>query len=363
MEVAVSKGLRWTRQVLKVGCLAAAAFGLAGCGEEPPPTPPPPRPAVETPPYAEYLRGLKICLDPGHGGHAARPGYKRGPTGVREAEINLRVALSLRDMLAAAGASVVMTRTEDVFLHASDGEDLRRRAEVANASQADLFVSIHHNASSRPAANFVSVWYHGEVDHSPASLDIARHLSTALIDGLNLPEHLGCPVLSDYQMYPKQGFAVLRHARVPAVLTEASFFTNPEEEQRLTDPAYNQREAQALFVGLARYAYGGLPRARLVEPAGGTVAASGDRRVVIELDDGLRSRRSWGWERNLILRGSIRVRAGDRDIGHVYEEKDQRLLTILPPTLPPGPVTLNVQFENLFKHSNTRSTINVRVPG
>lgn len=355
-------GLSWTRRMLAIGFVGAALLGLPGCEEEPAPVVPLPRPASEVPGYAKYLQGLKICVDPGHGGCGARPGYKRGPTGVREAEVNLRVALFLRDMLEAAGAGVVMTRTEDVHLHPDDSEDLRRRAEVANTSGADLLLSIHHNASSRPEANFVTVWYHGEVDHSPASLDVARYVSTALIDELNLPEHIGCPVLSDFQMYSGRGFAILRHTRIPAVLTEASFFTNPEEEQRLTDPEYNRREAQALFVGLARYAYGGVPRAKLIEPADGTVSRSGERRVVFELDDGLRARKSWGWERNLILGGSIHVRAGDRDIGHVYEPKDQRLLAILPPTLPSGPTTLKVQFENVFKHSNTHPTFSVHIP-
>ena len=56
------------------------------------------------PPYARYLQGIRICLDPGHGGQGHLPEYKRGPTGLREAEVNLRVAFYLRDFLSQAGA-------------------------------------------------------------------------------------------------------------------------------------------------------------------------------------------------------------------------------------------------------------------
>ena len=53
----------------------------------------------DPPPYTRHLKGFKICLDPGHGGQGHVPDYKRGPTGVREAEVNLRVAFHLREML------------------------------------------------------------------------------------------------------------------------------------------------------------------------------------------------------------------------------------------------------------------------
>ncbi len=350
---------RITRRRLLI--LAPALWAVSGCRRSAPPPPPPPatRPAdlSESEPaaaYARYLAGMRICLDPGHGGDADRPGYKRGPTGLREAEVNLRVALMLREMLAGAGAAVFMTRETDTALADAGSEDLRLRAEVANRNDCDLLLSIHHNASdTNPQANFTSVWYHGDVDCSPASLDVARYLAVALIDALDLPQTLGCPVLSD-ELVSRSGFAVLRHARVPAVLTEASFHSNPDQERKLADPGYNRLEARALFAGLARYAYGGLPRARLVVPADGAVAAGGSRSVQVELQDGLSQRRSWGWERRQILRDSIRVRLGDRLLPHVYEEQPDRVWFILPPDVPPGRSRVNLQFQNVFKHSNTR---------
>ena len=367
------KSLKWVARrwgllaVLIVAVAAVAAVVVVvmrgrQCDQEAAPIhSPKPLTTRETPSYAKYLKGVKICLDPGHGGRADRKGYKRGPTGLREAEVNLRVAFYLRDFLTASGARVFLTRTDDSYLHKDDARDLQLRAEVANRNACDVFLSIHHNASGREAANFSSVWYHGEVDHSPASLDIARYLSTALLDELPLSEQLGCPLLSDEQMYPKSGFAVLRHAKVPAVLTEASFYTHPDEERRLADPEHNRREARALYLGLARYAAHGIPRAKVVEPADGAVSLRSSRRVVIHLDDGITTRGSWGHDRRLILADSITVRWQGRDLLFDLDETNDQVTVELPADVPAGPMTLAVQFENLFKHSNTRPRLQLRI--
>lgn len=348
--------------------LALVLMVVSGCGDEPPSTPGElSTGAVDSageqplPAYAEYLADMRICLDPGHGGRAARPDYKRGPTGLREAEVNLRVALFLKDLLEAAGAEVFMTRTADVFLAESDADDLAARADLASRNDCDLLLSIHHNANDRPEANFTTVWYHGQIDHSPASLDIARHVASALIDELRLPEHVGVPVLSDQLIYPRSGFRILRMARVPAVLSEASFHSNPEEEQRLRDPDYNRREARALFIGLARYAYYGVPKARLISPANRRIPQAGSAQVVIDLDDGLRSRKSWGWERRMIFADSVAVWVDSARWPHIFDEETNRLTVSLPTVREPGPLELRVQFQNMFKHSNTEPRINLQV--
>jgi N-acetylmuramoyl-L-alanine amidase len=345
-------------------CLCAA-FLASGCRknhEAPAPAPLPAKSPFEAPPYAGYLKGMKICLDPGHGGEAHRKNYKRGPTGLREAEVNLRVAQFLREFLEAHGVKVFMTRREDVCLSEDDNEDQRLRTEVANENDCDLFLSIHHNANdANPNANFSSVWYHDDPDHSPASLDVARCLAIALSDELRLPQQLGCPLMSDLLMFPRSGFGVLRRARVPAILCEGSFHSNPDEERRLRDPEYNRREAYAMFVALSRYAYGGIPRAKLAEPADGVVAESGTKDVKIELDDGIRSRKSWGWDRPLILRDSIVVQLGKKELPFSYDEQSNQIAVQLPRRLPLGALQLQVQFENLFKHSNTRPVVGLRV--
>ncbi len=297
------------------------------------------------PGYARLLDGVRICLDPGHGGDAHKRGFKRGPTGVREAEINLRVAQYLRDFLESVGAEVKLTRESDVDLSHAD------RAAVATAWNADLFVSVHHNAiANKPEVNYTTVWYHGVVDDRPANLDLARYLSDGLHDHLPLDRVVGVPLKSDQLMYA-DGFAVLRHARVTAALTESTFYTNPEEEQRLRQPRYNLQEAYALFIGFAKYAAAGLPRAKLVAPDDGVVQAN-SRMLSFELDDGLRSRGDWGSERQMILSDTIAVYVGSRRLAHTFTNEDYRLRVTLPADLAPGPQQVRVHFQNMNKNSN-----------
>ena len=297
------------------------------------------------PPYAKFLQGVKICLDPGHGGDASQRAYKRGPTGVREAEFNLRVAQYLRDLLTKAGAEVLLTREEDVEI------SLEARANMANTSGADLFVSCHHNAmDNKPEVNHTTVWYHRDVDYRPSDLDLARYLCQSLLDGIALPDITAVPLKSDQLMY-ENGFGLLRAARVTAALCETSFYTNPDEEQRLRDPEYNLREAYAIFLGLARYAAGGLPHARLVAPEGGVVTAGTPTTLAFELDDGLRARKSWGSERQMILSDSIAVRVDGKRLPHTFTNEGYRLTVELPTDLPPGEHRVEVQFQNMYKNS------------
>ncbi len=296
------------------------------------------------PPYAAYLKGVKICIDPGHGGQPQRAGYKRGPTGVREAEMNLRIAQYLRDLLTHCGAEVRLTRNGDVDL------SLKDRAETANEWGADLFISCHHNAiDNKPNINRTTVWYHGDVDLRPSDLDLARYLCQGLLDGLALPQITGVPLKSDNLMYP-HGFGVLRAAKVTAALTESSFFTNPEEEQRLRDPEYNFREAYSLFIGLARYAFTGLPKAQLIEPADGCIAP-GTRMIRFQLDDGLRGRESWGFERQMIISDSIAVRLDGVGLPHEFRNEGYILTATLPDDLTPGEHEVRVYFENMYKNA------------
>ncbi len=311
--------------------------------------------AYPIPVYAKHLKGVKICLDPGHGGDAQKRAYKRGPTGVREAEVNLRVAQYLRDFLARVGAEVKLTREGDVAVSLSD------RAETANEWGADLFISLHHNAVGNPKVNRTSVWYHKTVDGRPSDLDLARALCWGLCDALRLEQTSGIPVKSDQLIY-RSGFGVLRHARVTAALAESSFFTHPEEEQRLRDPAYNLREAHGLFVGLARYAAGGLPKAAWVQPDDGVVAPNRSAILEFTLDDGLRDRRDWGADRQMILSDSIAVRVDGKPARFTFDAKTYRLRVDLPNGLAPGPHRVEVQYQNMFKNSvlNPHFTVTAR---
>lgn len=185
------------------------------------------------------VKGKKICIDPGHGGTAATDTYRVGVAGEREEWINLRVALALKKLLDAKGAQVIMTRTGD------DRVELAKRGELAVENKADLFISIHHNATADREVNFPIVYFHGAASENDASVQAAKLLAARLREKLfNGGGHIS--VVSDYTIFPEKGAAVLRHSYgIPGLLAEASFFSNEDEEKRLKGEAYNAAEASA----------------------------------------------------------------------------------------------------------------------
>lgn len=174
-----------------------------------------------------------IALDPGHGG--SDPGAV-GPTEVEEKNITLAVSIKLRDLLTAAGCAVVMTRETDTDVSYPDspaGVELQARVAVANNAGADVFISLHCNAAASPQAHGTETWYYH--DGEP----LAQVLTVCLADtGL---ANRGA----------KQGsFYVLKYTLMPAVLVEMAFITNPEEETKLADPAFQACVAAAIKQGL-----------------------------------------------------------------------------------------------------------------
>jgi len=190
------------------------------------------------------LDGKIICVDAGHGGTALTDSYRVGPGGEREEWINLRVAKILQKKLEEKGASVLMTRTTD------DTIALHRRAKIAVDNKADLFVSIHHNATADPKVDFPIIYFHGNVSENLAGVALGKELATTITKYLfegNSP----VSVASDFTIFPKAGAQVLRATYgIPAVLAEAAFFSNPDEEQKLKQESYNEKEAQAYLEAL-----------------------------------------------------------------------------------------------------------------
>ncbi|GGN08577.1 hypothetical protein GCM10010967_50330 [Dyadobacter beijingensis] len=183
------------------------------------------------------LKGKTICIDPGHGGTAATDSYRVGPGGEREEWINLRVGLLLQKMLEKKGAKVVMTRMEDVQVPLPD------RARLAKDRKADLFISIHHNATADSAVNFPIIYFHGNQSENAASVDFGKELAARLLKYLHKP-NTPVSLVSDFTIFADAGASVLRNSYgIPGVLAEASFFTNPSEEQRLKQPEHNRQEA------------------------------------------------------------------------------------------------------------------------
>jgi N-acetylmuramoyl-L-alanine amidase len=209
--------------------------------------------------YYSYFSGKTFFIDPGHGGSDR---YNVGKLKlVIEADANLKVSLALRDYLREAGAKVIMSREEDVTV------DLKERSVIANESGADFFISVHHNAPGQKDdswTNYTSTYYHAteqDYEYEPGEHDLAKFIQRDLAYAMRNSGGLGSfdGTYSDYWIYPKMGFSVLRITEIPSVLVECGFFTNNFEERRLAQQDFNKIQAWGIFRGIARYLSAGIP--------------------------------------------------------------------------------------------------------
>ncbi len=203
--------------------------------------------------YSNSLDGKTIFIDPGHGGNDRRNTSRDGS--IVEADVNLKVALHLRGFLQRSGARVLMSRESDTTI------TLMQRSEMANNSGADLFISIHHNSTSDKSnywTNYTSTFYHAQPGNARYSLYdhvAARYVQRDLAYALRNPGSLASfdGTMSDYLIYPGDGFSVLRETNIPAILVECSFYTSRLEEQRLNEDQFNKIEAWGVYIGVAKF--------------------------------------------------------------------------------------------------------------
>ena len=169
-----------------------------------------------------------IVVDAGHGGHD-RGGvpYQR----IGEKGMTLDVSLRLRQVLQARGYRVIMTRTSDVFV------PLGTRVAIANSNRGATFVSVHFNSSRRAGANGVETYYYRS---DSASLAASIHRNVVA----------GAP--TENRGIRRRGFFVLRRTRVPSVLVECGFLTNPAEGRLAQSASYRQQLAERIARGIAR---------------------------------------------------------------------------------------------------------------
>ncbi|KTF33340.1 AMIN domain-containing protein [Xanthomonas vesicatoria] len=261
--------------------MAAAGTGSAVSGTAPgasadddlPPRPVLPSEASRVK-MAPGMRPLIVAIDPGHGGQD--PGAM-GPTGKREKDVTLAVGRELaRQINATPGMKAYMTRDTDVFI------PLPMRAQKARAAKADIFISIHADAAENRSATGSSVYV---LSTKGASSQRARWLADKenaadLVGGVRLQqtESTLANVLLDLAQsghmkasedaaghvlgglkrignnhkpqLERANFAVLRTSDMPAMLVETAFISNPDEERRLIDPAYQRKIASAVLDGI-----------------------------------------------------------------------------------------------------------------
>lgn len=245
-------------------------------GKTPPTTPRPP-PPVSAEQRARLDRLVVVAIDPGHGGED--PGAI-GPSGLREKDVVLAIALDLRRRInAVPGMRAVLTRDGDYFVALHD------RVRKARRVGADLFVSVHADAFVRPEARGASVyalstrgasstaarWMAQRENQSDlvgginlgaadrqvahAMLDMSTHaqIRDSLTVGRQLLHQVGQVGRLHKRQVEQAGFAVLKAPDIPSVLVETAFISNPDEEKLLRDRRWRQRLAEALATGIRRY--------------------------------------------------------------------------------------------------------------
>ncbi len=254
-------------------------------------------------------RKLIVAIDAGHGGKD--PGA-HGPSGLREKAVTLAVARELaRQVNADPGLRAVLIRDGDEFV------PLQARYMKARAAQADLFISIHADASPNDTANGASVFV---LSTRGASSQAARWLADSenaadLVGGVSLDskDHNLAAVLLDLSQsatmrasddvaqqvlgalmnvgkahkpsIERANFVVLRSPDVPSMLVETGFITNPGEEQRLNDPGYRSRLAAAITEGVRRYFVGQPPPGSWFAARNGSTAGDGGSPQVASAPD------------------------------------------------------------------------------
>ena len=221
--------------------------------------------------------GLKIgriVVDAGHGGHDTGT---IAPNGLMEKDLVLDVALRLGKLLEARmGAEVVYTRDDDSFI------PLETRTAIANQNEADLFISIHANSSSDPAARGIETYYLNFTTSADALEVAARENAVseksihelqdlvkkiALKDKIEESREFAVDVQQAlYNGLANRGlrnrgvkkapFIVLIGANMPSILAEISFVSNPADAKRLRTPDYRQKIAESLYRGTAKYVSG-----------------------------------------------------------------------------------------------------------
>jgi N-acetylmuramoyl-L-alanine amidase len=215
----------------------------------------------------------RIVVDAGHGGHD--PGA-RGAGGTNEKDVVLSIALKLaRRLREDLGLDVVLTRSTDVFL------ELQERTAIANQVGADLFVSIHANASPNRNTSGIETYYLNLAKTEKAAQLAAKENGTSL-EKVSLLQAVLFDLMANYKLndsalladevqkalhrkvaagYPasrnlgvKQGpFYVLVGATMPSILVETSFLSNSQEEERLKDPQYQETTAEGIMEGIKGY--------------------------------------------------------------------------------------------------------------
>lgn len=186
----------------------------------------------------------KIVIDAGHGG--VDPG-KVGTQGTLEKDINLKIALKLKQILEKDNYEVIMTRTADCGLYGENDSnkkrtDLCNRVKVINESDGILAVSIHQNSFSQKSSRGAQVFYHSESEEGKKLANILQEsIKTSIGDG------------NHRVAKNNESYYLLKKTNCPLVIVECGFLSNVSEEELLLTEEYQQKMAEAIQTGIDKY--------------------------------------------------------------------------------------------------------------
>jgi N-acetylmuramoyl-L-alanine amidase len=190
-------------------------------------------------------KGYIVMLDPGHGGYDPGAITKQG---VYEKSINLQVAQKVKEMLSPSGIKVFLTREEDID-HVPDGVrgkstkkqiDLNRRIELANEANADIFVSLHVNATVTGKQSGSETFYHYQ---SESGKKLAELIQQELIKIPGMNRRIAKP----------GDFYIIKNTSMPAVIVEVGYLSSVKEQEKLQQSWYQDQLARAIAKGIANY--------------------------------------------------------------------------------------------------------------
>ena len=195
----------------------------------------------------DHLCSKVIVIDAGHGGEDGGAVCN----GLYEKDINLSIALKLRNLLNICGYRTILTRDSDISIYDSSAKttrekkvsDLKKRVEIINGSENNILVSIHQNKFEQSQYSGTQFFYS---ENSPGSIRLAEKMCESVTTLLQ-PEN-------KRELKPAgDSIYILSNAKVPAVIAECGFLSNEEEAKKLADDSYQQLFAFSLFCGIVDY--------------------------------------------------------------------------------------------------------------
>ena len=197
---------------------------------------------------ADVENSICIVLDAGHGGI---DGGAVSADGIQEKNINLDIAKRLKAYLEHSGAQVIMTREKDISLHKNDSEsiknkkrsDLNARKEMVNNSAAEIFISIHLNHFGQSKYKGAQVFY--EPLHA-GSIKLAGCIQGEMREALDKDNKRMPAKIGDDKL-------LFRNLKIPSVIVECGFLSNPGEALLLSTPEYRQKVAYSIYMGILSY--------------------------------------------------------------------------------------------------------------